>query len=75
MLSMNDYHFAEVRSASGEVAVTTAIHDEIVIEIRSGPKTKGTAFNVDVLWYEGDNGIGFFAGSLYDYASWVGTGM
>jgi hypothetical protein len=64
----------EVTSLSGESAVTTAIHDELVIEIRSGPNTKGTPFNIDILWYEGDDGIGFFAGSLYDYASWVGAG-
>jgi hypothetical protein len=62
----------EIYSTSGEAAITTAIHDEIVIEIRSGPNTKGTAFDIDLLWYEGDDGIGFFAGSLYDYASWVG---
>lgn len=65
---------AEIYSTSGEAAITTAIHDEIVIEIRSGPNTKGTAFDIDLLWYEGDDGIGFFAGSLYDYASWVGKG-
>ncbi len=65
---------AEVTSLSGESAVTTAIHDELVIEIRPGPNTKGTPFNIDILWYEGDDGIGFFAGSLYDYASWVGAG-
>lgn len=63
----------EITSLSGESAVTTAIHDELVIEIRSGPNTKGTPFNIDILWYEGDDGIGFFAGSLYDYASWVGV--
>jgi hypothetical protein len=71
----HSYSATEITSLSGESAITTAIHDELVIEIRSGPNTKGTPFNIDILWYEGDDGIGFFAGSLYDYASWVGAGM
>jgi hypothetical protein len=53
-------------------AILPAIHDELVIEIRSGPSSQGTTVNVDLLWYEGDDGIGFFARDLYSLASWVG---
>ncbi|KAL6060736.1 hypothetical protein QOT17_013368 [Balamuthia mandrillaris] len=60
------------KNGETEEAIFPSIHDELVIEIKSGPSSKGTKFDGTLLWYEGDNGIGFFAGDLYSYASWVG---
>ncbi len=42
----------EVYDSEGKQAVLAAIHDEIVIDIKSGPKSKGTTFNGGLLWYE-----------------------
>lgn len=58
---------------TGQEAILPAIHNEYVIEIRPTSATKGTAFTGDLLWYSGDDGIGFFARDIYNVGSWVGT--
>lgn len=47
--------------------VLPAIHSEYVIEFGAGN------FNFNVVWYEGDDGIGFFPGNMWLLESWVGT--
>jgi len=48
-------------------AILPAIHSEYVIDVTVG----STAFNL--VWYEGDDGIGYFPGNMYLLESWVGT--
>lgn len=54
-------------STGTKEAVLPAIHSEYVIEFSMGN------FNFNIVWYEGDDGIGFFPGDMYLLESWVGT--
>jgi len=53
-----------------EEAILPAIHSEFVIDVVTD---KGKSFNV--VWYQGDDGIGFFPGNMYVLESWVGLGQ
>jgi len=50
-----------------EEVILPAIHSEWVIDVTL---QGGISFNI--VWYQGDNGIGFFPGNMYALESWVG---
>eukprot|EP01087_Luapelamoeba_hula_P000900 TRINITY_DN1066_c0_g1_i1.p1 TRINITY_DN1066_c0_g1~~TRINITY_DN1066_c0_g1_i1.p1 ORF type:complete len:371 (-),score=59.51 TRINITY_DN1066_c0_g1_i1:49-1161(-) len=55
--------------AGTEQAIVPGIHSEYVIRTTAGGVTW------DIVWYEGDNGIGFFPGQMYVIESWVGDSI
>jgi len=53
-------------STGTKEAVLPSVHSEYVIDFQA------SGCNFSLVWYEGDDGIGFFPGNFYALASWVG---
>lgn len=56
-----------------ERALLPAVHSEMVVRIKPGPDTKGTAVDATVKWFQGISGTGFFPAELHKSPSWCGA--
>jgi|GEM_PF-865810 len=58
-----------------DVGIVPAVHSEVVIQLKSGPNTKGPKLDSDVKWYQGISGTGFFPVGLNKTPNWCGKNV